>query len=402
MAPRRKRDDSTEPSTPAKKSKTETDFDLSDQPTITIVIEDGEQNKAFYIHKHLLVKCFEDFREKLEGVDEAKPLVLRNVYVEIFGIVSRWIYRQELLIEDYEEALKHPRRKYKPATLPVTNATEIAPAGQTPSSAASTDDAIQDGSEAEVETAVTKADKLEGPEAEEESRWYSQGTYYHQVFGQIADVYVFAVFYKARELRHGAMLLLQRFVAATKIIPSLDMVKVIVKRLGMDKPLSKWLARVIAFSHRTEWGTQESMKALPRAFLAEVLKITVSLRDDRHLTKHYEEDYCEHHEHLNEEDRNRCQESRKNDYDMILQHQKLKVGRYNYVTTWTNVDLGPDLSYDFILQKDLIQQLSWWSSSDLVEICQKAQELNAKRTEAEWAKAMELSYRRYPSRRPSR
>lgn len=272
---------------------------------IAVTIESGDESRTYSIHKHLLTHTFKDFSRKLDDVAETKSMTLRNVSFETMEAVSGWLYTRKLVVPNYKRAIKFPDEELDQATDD-TNALAASKVQFNKNTSEKTTEGLEPVTESHDGFSEKAIPLLKWLIECAFDRWY-------QVFEQVADIFMFGTFYDSVDLRRNAILLVQRLMYTTQFRPNMILIAKLSDRLPLQSALCQLLVRICVSDMEVSAWEYWSVKALSRDFLVEVIRTLVKLRDEPEGIVHYDQNWCEFHEHVNEDERKACQSTRGND-----------------------------------------------------------------------------------------
>ena len=206
---------------------------------------------------------FNEFKEKLKEADEIKPLILENVSIQTFEIVSQWMYSDRLDIELVETIMQ------------------------------------------------------EWQSDQEHSQKVRLLIQFHEASSCLLDVYLFGTFYQSRELRNMTVIHLQRLMNKINFVLQIKTIKRMTDQLSLTVPICRLLINSLANPRGTDAEKSKAdINTLSRGFLTELFCIGRKRDDGVTTWKGWIADWCEYHEHEDDEERKSCHASRPNDYDV--------------------------------------------------------------------------------------
>lgn len=317
------------------------------QPIIEVIPDYGPDKRTFYIHENLLHSCSPTFRESLEASEDRKPLILHQVSAETFATFSRWVYTKELVVDELEyedkdtsgserscqrficdrsssERLSCQRSSSEQANGDDQRAmdslyevSEHGDRGRGRDKSASTPPATTNGKARPGATNGTSEDDegdLEHPKGY--SKLNSEG----RVFVRLVNLYKFAIDFGAPTFKRRIMIEWQRWCSKNEIVPCSVSVRHLLNRVDVASQLCQYV--ILCWACSQEWQQADKAKDanLSPRFLVEVLVLALreSQDDDVVSGQRY---WCRFHEHENDEEKEQCEESREDDYDMELKRR---------------------------------------------------------------------------------
>lgn len=238
---------------------------MGDQGIVTVCVEyENEPHRQFIIHKHLLspYATFSTFF----GTQEGKVMVLHDVHPDTFETFSAWLYTKELVVEEMEEA--------------------------------------QEGSGG-VQRSGDGRNKT----------WFSGLTIKDRVLGRLLDLYAFASKYKVTDFKVAVMLEFQRSANRMNRCPGITGVRHAIDKLDLESsPMYKYLVHCYCCAPPYH-TTAEYLAGFPARFLAQIILLANHALAGRPVSNRHK-NWCDYHEHENDDKRKECENSRPDDVDI--------------------------------------------------------------------------------------
>ena len=261
-------------------------------------------------------------------------MILRDVGVEQFETFSKWLYTKEVVVEEIKESEQEDENDSDDgASTDDSDGREEEADGE----AGEGDDNESDSNEPSQTTANGVQQDQSPPAAEtngetngetnpKDNSWYAGVNRKGRVFARLLDLYIFANKFKIVSLKGAVMLRFQRFIEATATLPCPTIVKHALDHLDFKSSMMcKYLTK--CYGHYTDFKkvSKDRFATLSPAFLTAVLFIAFERVDGVESSRGaYDENWCDYHDHANEEERKECEKSRPQDIDVLNKRPRVR------------------------------------------------------------------------------
>jgi hypothetical protein len=275
-------------------------FSTTNDPIVFIKVENSP--KDYQVHKHVLyTDCIGLHRLLGVPTSEKNPLVLSRISAECFETVCRWLYSKELVVRELNstnEAISHT--KERSGSNKTTRVTDLR------------DQTDQDYIHvtAENESDGTKSDRTDSP-------WYADLNRTGRIYARLVDLYAFAIRYEAPQLSRVIMIAWQRFSISCNALPPSSVVNRAFTRMNGDEQLCKLIILWYGYFNGDISFSAKEFNSTPSKFMSGVLEIMYQKQAGGHQFAGLDKNWCEFHNHTNDNETKECQKAREKDPDVV-------------------------------------------------------------------------------------
>ena len=252
----------------------------------------------------------------MEPLDEPKPLVLRDVSLQVFETFSRWIYTKALVVEELEDDDSGP------VVISDNSDSDSGSEGSNDNGnngdGESADISVQATGGAQHSTSGEKSPSAAGSDESGESDESSPSTKLKRkgrVFLRLLKLYKFATTFQAKQFENAIMIQWQRFTIDNETLPCQTIVTEALSGLSLESHLCQYL--IACYGHYTDYGkmNKDRFAKLSSEFLTRVLEIAFARIDGGDVAS-MDENWCAFHEHEDYIELEECEQSREDDPDV--------------------------------------------------------------------------------------